>query len=240
MRPVEQLGLQRWLHQDSSRSSAASHEKWGSHQDALLVSYSFNSCSSLASCLMFVLLSGVLFHDLLVRQGILDSWVRSLKLPFILGSEAAGEIVGVGRNVADFKVKVLKFFPLKAKCYWKILWQPGDRVMALPERKAWAEYVVCKAEHCFRIPDEMNYDEAVALTVDGMVSYALLFEMGGLTVDDPCGLSASRKNVLMHSAAGGLVNRSSLFTCPIITLSLFRATWWFNCFVTCRAPVSSR
>lgn len=66
---------------------------------------------------MFVLLSGVLFHDLLVRQGILDSWVRSLKLPFILGSEAAGEIVGVGRNVADFKVKVLKFFPLKAKCY---------------------------------------------------------------------------------------------------------------------------
>ena len=77
--------------------------------------------------------------------------------------------------------------------------------MCLPERKAWAEYVACKEEFCFRIPDEMTYDEAIALTVDGMVSYALLFEMGGLKVDDPCGLSASRKNVLMHSSAGGLV-----------------------------------
>lgn len=80
--------------------------------------------------------------------------------------------------------------------------------MALPERKAWAEYAVCKAEHCFRMPDDMTYDEAVALTVDGMVSYALLFEIGGVRVDDPCGLSASRKNVLMHSSAGGLVKSS--------------------------------
>ena len=98
--------------------------------------------------------------------------------------------------------------------------------MALPERKAWAEYVVCKAEQCLRIPDDMTYDQAVALAVDGMVSYALLFEMGGLRVDDPCGLSASRKNVLMHSSAGGLV--SSFLTGKIycyLIMHLHRATW---------------
>lgn len=79
--------------------------------------------------------------------------------------------------------------------------------MALPERKAWAEYVVCKAQHCFVIPDEMSCNEAVALAVDGMTAYSLLFEMGGLKTDeDLCGLTAKRINVLMHSSPGSLVS----------------------------------
>ena len=79
--------------------------------------------------------------------------------------------------------------------------------MGLPERKAWAEYVVCKAEHCFVIPDEMSCNEAVALTVDAMIAYSLLFEMGGLkTEEDLCGLIEQRENnILMHSSTGSLV-----------------------------------
>lgn len=51
-----------------------------------------------------ILRSGVNFHDTLTRNGILDNWVRSTKPPFIMGSEIAGEIVGLGKNVTDLKV----------------------------------------------------------------------------------------------------------------------------------------
>lgn len=95
-------------------------------------------------------------------------------------------------------------------------------MIALPERKAWAEYVVCKTEHCFVIPDDMSFNEAVALTVDGIVAYVLLFEMGGLKAgNDPCGLNARRKNILMHSAAGSLVSITRLQTFPQFTNTLF-------------------
>lgn len=68
--------------------------------------------------------------------------------------------------------------------------------MALPERKAWSEYVVCRVDFCFKIPEKMNYHDAVALTVDGMVAYSLLFSMGNLSTG---------KAVLLHSTPGGLV-----------------------------------
>jgi NADPH:quinone reductase-like Zn-dependent oxidoreductase len=68
--------------------------------------------------------------------------------------------------------------------------------MALPERKAWSEYVVCREEYCFKIPEKMSYNEAVALTVDGIVSHSLLFQMGNLSPG---------KAVLLHSTPGGLV-----------------------------------
>lgn len=34
----------------------------------------------------------------------LDNWVRSLKTPFIMGSEVAGEVIGLGKNVTELNV----------------------------------------------------------------------------------------------------------------------------------------
>ena len=68
--------------------------------------------------------------------------------------------------------------------------------MALPERFGWSEYVVCREEYCFKIPERMNYNDAVALTVDGIVSHSLLFQMGNLSPG---------KSILLHSTPGGLV-----------------------------------
>jgi NADPH:quinone reductase-like Zn-dependent oxidoreductase len=48
--------------------------------------------------------SGVNFHDVMTRNGMLDNWVRSLKTPFIMGSEVAGEVIGLGKNVTELNV----------------------------------------------------------------------------------------------------------------------------------------
>ncbi len=113
----------------------------------------------------------------MMRQGLLDNWVRRLKAPFIMGSELAGEIVGLGRDVQDFQL--------------------GDRVVAFPERRGWSQYATCRFDCCFKIPQEMSYHDAIAITLNGIVAYSLVFELGNLRPN---------KTVLLHSAPGGLVN----------------------------------
>ncbi|XP_011497887.1 PREDICTED: synaptic vesicle membrane protein VAT-1 homolog-like [Ceratosolen solmsi marchali] len=115
---------------------------------------------------------GLSFQDLLTKQGTLDN---PPKPPFIMGFECAGEIAEVGEGVTNFKV--------------------GDRVVALPDHKAWAEYVSVPAVSVYSLPAGMNYDEAVAITLNYTVGYILLFELANLRPG---------KSILLHSAGGGV------------------------------------
>ncbi|XP_034191052.1 synaptic vesicle membrane protein VAT-1 homolog-like isoform X2 [Osmia lignaria lignaria] len=116
--------------------------------------------------------SGLNFQDLMARQGAIDS---PPKTPFIMGSECAGDIEQVGEGVENFKV--------------------GDRVVALPDHKAWAELVAVPATSVFALPDGMSYLDAAAITMNYTVAYMLLFELANLTPG---------KSLLLHSAGGGV------------------------------------
>jgi len=115
---------------------------------------------------------GLNFQDLMVRQGVIDSLPKT---PFILGFECAGEVEAVGEGVDKFKV--------------------GDRVVALPEYRAWAELVNVPQQFVFPLPSDLSFLDAAALTMNYIVAYILLFELGGLTPG---------KSVLVHSAGGGV------------------------------------
>jgi NADPH:quinone reductase-like Zn-dependent oxidoreductase len=117
-------------------------------------------------------MSGLNFQDLMVRQGAIDS---PPKTPFILGFECSGEVEEIGEGVEDFKV--------------------GDRVVALPEYRAWAELVAVPARYVYHIPADLSYLDAAAIAMNYLVAYILLFELGGL---------APGKSVLVHSAGGGV------------------------------------
>lgn len=135
---------------------------------------------------------GVSFQDVMAYQGLLDTWTRSRKPPFTMGSELAGEIVGIGSHVTEFKV--------------------GDRVVALPEFQAWSEYAIVPAVYCYKIPENMNYHDAVAMAADGIVAYTLLFELGGLRPG---------KTILIHSAPGGLGQMVSQIAKTVSNVKVF-------------------
>ncbi|KZC10793.1 Synaptic vesicle membrane protein VAT-1 homolog-like, partial [Dufourea novaeangliae] len=116
--------------------------------------------------------SGLSFQDLMARQGAIDS---PPKTPFIMGSECAGDIEQVGEGVENFKV--------------------GDRVVAFPDHKAWAELVVVPATSVFPLPPGMSYLDASAITMNYTVAYILLFKLANLTPG---------KSLLLHSAGGGV------------------------------------
>uniref|UniRef100_A0A1B0D7U8 Uncharacterized protein n=1 Tax=Phlebotomus papatasi TaxID=29031 RepID=A0A1B0D7U8_PHLPP len=108
----------------------------------------------------------------MVRLGAIDS---PPKTPCILGLECAGEVEAVGEGVENFKV--------------------GDRVVALPEFKAWAELVTVPAKYVYHIPDEMSFADAAAIAINYIVAYIILFDLASIKPG---------KSVLLHSAGGGV------------------------------------
>ncbi|KAF5272413.1 hypothetical protein FQA39_LY07881 [Lamprigera yunnana] len=71
----------------------------------------------------------------------------------------------------------------------------GDQVVALPEYRAWAELVAVPAKYVFKLPQGMSPQDAVAIIMNYIVAYILLFGLGGLS---------NGKSVLVHSAGGGV------------------------------------
>lgn len=115
---------------------------------------------------------GLNFQDLMVRLGAIDS---PPKTPTILGFECAGEIEAVGEEVEGFKV--------------------GDRVVALPEFRAWSELVAVPTKYVYHIPEEMTFQDAAAIAMNYLVAYILIFDLISLR---------EGKSILLHSVGGGV------------------------------------
>ena len=115
---------------------------------------------------------GVNYADTARREGV---YVVPTPLPYIPGSEIAGEIVNIGNKVRSFK--------------------KGDRVMALIESGGYADSAVIKANQIIPIPDRVTFEHAVALPLQGLSAYHILKTMGRLDKGE---------TVLVHAAAGGV------------------------------------
>ncbi|XP_055621063.1 synaptic vesicle membrane protein VAT-1 homolog-like [Toxorhynchites rutilus septentrionalis] len=115
---------------------------------------------------------GLNFQDLMVRLGAIDS---PPKTPTILGFECAGEIEAIGEEVEGFKI--------------------GDRVVALPEFRAWSELVAVPIKYVYHIPDEMTFQDAAAIVMNYLVAYILIFDLVSLR---------EGKSILLHSVGGGV------------------------------------
>lgn len=123
-------------------------------------------------------ISGLNFQDLLVRLGAIDS---PPKTPCILGVECAGEVEALGEGVTNFAV--------------------GDRVVALPEFKAWAELAAVPEKYVYKIPDELSFADATAITLPFTVAHILVYDLANVQPG---------RSVLLHSVGGAVV--SNLFS----------------------------
>lgn len=115
---------------------------------------------------------GVNYADTARREG---KYVVPTTLPFIPGAEIAGEVVAVGEEVTRF--------------------QKGARIVSLIESGGYAEYVKLHEMACTTVPDEVKFEDAVALPLQGQTAYHILKTMGRLEKGE---------TVLVHAAAGGV------------------------------------
>lgn len=127
---------------------------------------------SASEVLIEVKSSGVNYADTARREG---QYVVPTKLPYVPGSEVAGIIVETGSDVQNFS--------------------KGQRVVALIESGGYSEYVAVDERVLTPIPKNVDFDQAVALPLQGLSAYHILKTMGRLEPGE---------TVLIHAAAGGV------------------------------------
>ena len=116
--------------------------------------------------------SGVNFPDVLIVQG---KYQYKPPFPFSPGSEVAGIISEIGKNVKSLKV--------------------GDRVMAVTGHGAFAEEICVPEDKITLVPESMDFITAASMSLTyGTSSYAL-FQRANIKENDV---------VLIHGATGGV------------------------------------
>ncbi len=120
---------------------------------------------------------GVNFADLLARIGV---YPTAPKPPFVPGLEVAGvvEKLGEGARSSDDDSP-----------------RPGDAVTALTNFNGYAEWVTVPANHAFRLPAGITFDEAAAIPVNYLTAYHSIVVMGNMLPGD---------RILIHGGAGGV------------------------------------
>ncbi|WP_125707046.1 zinc-binding dehydrogenase [Companilactobacillus zhongbaensis] len=99
--------------------------------------------------------------------------------PHVLGLDAAGEVVKVGRNNP-------KNFQVGEKVFYH-----GD----LSKDGCFAEYAKANYHYVARIPNGVSYSEAASVLCNGMTAYAAIHRKMNLT---------GKKSILIHAGAGGV------------------------------------
>ncbi|RUP09198.1 quinone oxidoreductase [Hyphomicrobium sp.] len=114
---------------------------------------------------------GVNYIDVYHRTGL----YKLPKLPAIIGSEGAGDVVAIGRGVDRFKV--------------------GDRVAYAGPLGGYAEERIVPAERLVKLPEGISYETAAAGLLQGMTVRYLLREVYRV---------GPETTMLLHAAAGGV------------------------------------
>ena len=115
---------------------------------------------------------GVNFIDIYFRAG-LYPWPQEKNL--VLGSEAAGEVEAIGKEVKNFK--------------------KGDRVAYAQANNAYSTHRVIDENLVVSIPDSISFDQAAASILKGLTVKYLVHDSFKLK---------SHHKVLFHAAAGGV------------------------------------
>ncbi|MCM3724102.1 NADPH:quinone oxidoreductase family protein [Neobacillus cucumis] len=115
---------------------------------------------------------GVNYADTARREG---QYVVKTPLPFIPGAEIAGVVTEVGDQVTKIK--------------------PGTRIVTLIESGGYADFTLADERSVIPIPEQLDFQTAAALPLQGLSAYHILKTMGRLEKGE---------SVLVHAAAGGV------------------------------------
>lgn len=115
---------------------------------------------------------GLNFVDVYFRTGL---YKPAGGLPFIPGGEGAGTVVSVGAGVNEV--------------------QPGDRVSYFAQGGAYAEERLIAADRLLKLPAEVDFRTAAAMTLKGLTAQFLLRQTFPVQ---------KGQTVLFHAAAGGV------------------------------------
>jgi NADPH2:quinone reductase len=120
--------------------------------------------------LIRVAATGVNFIEVYQRKGL-----YARPLPFTPGTEGAGTVVAVGRDVSAVRV--------------------GDRVVSTDLQGSYAQLALVAADRLIPVPEQLAFETAAAVMLQGMTAHYLATTIHPVTEGEWC---------LVHAAAGGV------------------------------------
>jgi NADPH2:quinone reductase len=115
--------------------------------------------------------AGVSFPEVLQTRGL---YQLKPELPFVPGSEVAGEVVTAPEGSG---------------------FSPGDRVAGFCMLGGFAEHAVTQPDMTFHLPDGVSFEQGASVPLNYLTAYFALVERGRI---------AEGERVLVHGAAGGV------------------------------------
>ncbi len=128
--------------------------------------------------------------------------------PIVLGSDAAGTVMAVGKNVSD--LSPLSEVVINPSLHWNERSQvppPTFEILGYPTHGTLAQQVIVPRANIERKPAHLSWEEAAALPLSGLTSYRALFTQGklqaGTTVVIPGIGGGTALQALQFARAGG-------------------------------------
>ncbi len=140
--------------------------------DKLVIEQQADPTAGPGEVLVRVHAAGINFPDILVIKGL---YQVKMEPPFIPGNEAAGVVVAVGEDVVRY--------------------QPGERVIIMPQGAAFAELCAVGVERVVPMPANLNFEQAAGFAITYGTSYHALKQGANLQAGE---------TVLVLGAAGGV------------------------------------
>lgn len=140
-----------------------------------------------------VLYAGVNRRDVYARQGLYPG----VKLPAIPGSDGAGEVAAVGRDV-NGRFATGDPVIIDPSLNWGShprFYGPNFSILGIPVNGTYAQYVKVPVENVHRKPEYLSWPEAASLGLGGVTAYRALFTRGQL---------AAGETVIVPGIGGGV------------------------------------
>lgn len=115
-----------------------------------------------------------------------DLWITygmypGMKLPAILGSDGAGEVVEVGNQVSN--IQVGSPVVINPALNWgdnRNYYGRDHHILGMPTNGTYAEYVVAPADNVFTKPEYLSWEDAAALPLAALTAFRSLMFRGNL------------------------------------------------------------
>ena len=132
-----------------------------------------------------------------------DYWITQgmypgIKLPVVLGSDGAGEVVQLGSGMGNFWAN--RQVIINPGWDWggdERFQSDSFRILGMPIDGTFATHVTVPADHLHEKPSHMDWHQAAALPLAGVTAYRAVFTQGELKPN---------QNVLVNGVGGGVAS----------------------------------
>jgi NADPH:quinone reductase-like Zn-dependent oxidoreductase len=146
-----------------------------------------------------------------------DLWITyglypGMTLPTILGSDGAGEVIDIGKEVTNVNIGDLVI--INPALHWGAnphYYSSNFSILGMPKAGTFADYTLVPSEQIFLKPEHLSLETAAAMPLGGVTAYRALFTRGHLQPSDTVFIPGIGSGVALFALQMALAHGAKVF-----------------------------